>query len=613
MPVKVAYREAFAGDQPGSRAAIQPAPTHVTAFVGRAPAGPLDMAVRVSSLEEFQRKFGGLEAAFPLGYAVKDFFANGGAVAVIARLFEPAQDDGFARLVFPLAALPPSGVKLAAPIREGDSKLALNTRLDGIVAVGDGFTVAGVPTFYTVDQVTAAGEIRFQPDAATEIASGAAITFHSTLTLRAASPGAWGNRLEARVSRVRGPLPRIARDHGLEQADLFNLRLTLRNGHGKVIASELHRNVSVLGRDRQGAYPGRLDYVLATQSALAQVEWLPALPPAAGQVARGGNGNDGAGLTPLALLGDRAAKRGIFLLETTDIFNLLCIPPDGRMLPDVAAQGHDLDPEVRRAAAEYCTERRAFFIVDPPTGWKDLAAQGQQGAIDPASLGIAGVSPSGRPLARNCAVYFPHLLAEDPLAGGGLARFPPSGAIAGVMARTDTMRGVWAAPAGEAAGLAGVAELDMLISDAVGAQLNARGINCLRNFTAMGPVVWGERTLSGADASEDDYKYVADRRFVLFVEESLYRGTQWVMFEESGEPLWSSLRDDVGAFLAGLAKQGALHDYAVTCDATNNPPGAIAEGMVAVTVKLWLDGPAEFHVLQIQQQCGAGQMPKAAT
>lgn len=503
---------------------------------------------------------------------------------------------------------PPMGVTLKSGASAGTNALVVNAPVTGTIDIGDNFTVSGDPTVYTVRYVDGTGKIWFLPEAATDIGTSARIRFYPTLLLRAANPGEWGNLLSAQIDTdgiSEDSAKHIGGDYGLSSGDLFNLTLTLRDARGQVAARERYLNVSVKADGKAGDYPNRLDRVLAADSSLARVDRLSELPPASGLIAQGTGGNDGQYLTPLTYLGNQSNKTGIYLLEKADLFNLLCIPPDRRALPDIPEPFQDLDPTVRQAAAEYCTDRRAFFIVDPPVAWKNLALQGRLSAVDPSSVGITGANRSGQQVARNCAVYFPRLWKEDLLMRGRPALFPPCGAIAGVMAATDIARGIWKAPAGQNAGLANVLDLELRLTDDENGQLNPKGINCLRSFPVVGPVVWGARTLRGADAFEDDYKYVSVRRFTLFVEESLYRSTQWAVFEPNNEALWSSLRLGVGSFLADLARQGALYDYSVQCDASNNTAETILLGKVIVTVSLWPVDPAEFVVLQIKQTAGA--------
>ena len=157
-----------------------------------------------------------------------------------------------------------------------------------------------------------------------------------------------------------------------------------------------------------------------------------------------------------------------------------------------------------------------------------IALSGEFASTRPAQTGTdqnAGLR------SRNAALYFPCLDIPDPLNAFRLRKVAPSGTIAGLWARTDAQRGVWKAPAGTAATLTGVQGLEYLLTDPENGVLNPLAVNCFRNFPIYGAVSWGARTLFGADQIADDYKYIPVRRLALFLEESLYRGLKWVVFE----------------------------------------------------------------------------------
>jgi phage tail sheath protein FI len=170
------------------------------------------------------------------------------------------------------------------------------------------------------------------------------------------------------------------------------------------------------------------------------------------------------------------------------------------------------------------------------------------------------------------------------------------------------------APAGTDASLNGVTELVVRLTDPENGRLNPLGVNCLRTFPAAGPVVWGARTLRGADRLADQWKYVPVRRTALFIEESLYRGTQWVVFEPNDEPLWASIRLNVGAFMNTLFRQGMFQGrtpqdaYLVKCDKDNNPQNDIDRGIVNILVGFAPLKPAEFVLIHIQQLAGQLQV-----
>jgi len=289
--------------------------------------------------------------------------------------------------------------------------------------------------------------------------------------------------------------------------------------------------------------------------------------------------------------GLRAAKRGLYALEKADLFNLLVIPP--------FQETTDVDKATWDAAATYCLERRAVLLVDAPSNWDEASDATVANAI----TGVAARS-------QNAALFFPRIRASNPLRENRLSTHAASGAVAGVIARTDATRGVWKSAAGLDANLSGVSELTVNLTDQENGLLNPLGVNCLRAFPNTGPVVWGSRTLRGADSLASEWKYLAVRRMALFLEESLYRGTQWVVFEPNDEPLWAQIRLNIGAFLQGLFRQGAFQGkspreaYFVKCDRETTTQADINLGIVNIHVGFAPLKPAEFVVIRLQQIAG---------
>src|SRR5260221_671527 len=158
---------------------------------------------------------------------------------------------------------------------------------------------------------------------------------------------------------------------------------------------------------------------------------------------------------------------------------------------------------------------------------------------------------------QNAAIYFPRLEIPDPLNPGGMRNVGASGTLAGVYARTDETRGVWKAPAGAEADLVG-ANVAVQLTDSENAVLNPRGINALRNFPTIGNISWGARTLAGSNQVASEWKYIPVRRLALFIEESLYRGLPWAVFEPNSQPLWAQITQSVTNFMNDLWKQGGL-------------------------------------------------------
>jgi uncharacterized protein len=436
-------------------------------------------------------------------------------------------------------------------------------------------------------------------DTASVALSTAAASPDDQLLLDAASPGAWGSNLEASVNHETKDVDETDPDE-----NLFNLIIRDTAEGGSV---ETFLNVSVDADD-----PRYVARVLEQGSLLVRVikdtagEWIvPNVRPestASGSPpvdtpAKATGGNDGGDIDADDIEGSEAEKTGIYSLEKADLFNLLCIPP--------ATRGGDTDDTVYTAAVEYCRKRRAMLIVDSPAAWGESAATSVRNAI--AGLGDVGVSGT---VGRNAAIYFPRIKQSDPLRDRQIETFVPCGMIAGIMARTDAQRGVWKAPAGLDATLNGIQGLQTTMTDDENGQLNPLGINCLRSFPTNGRVVWGARTMRGGDQFGDEYKYVPVRRMALFLEESLYRGTQWVVFEPNDEPLWAQIRLNVGAFMQRLFRQGAFQGkspaeaYLVKCDKETTTQADINLGIVNIVVGFAPLKPAEFVIIKIQQLAG---------
>jgi uncharacterized protein len=575
------YPGVYVEEIPSGVRTITGVATSITAFLGRAISGPINTPVTINSFSDFERQFGGLGIDQPMSYAVADFFRNGGGQAIIVRLFKaPASGTG-------------------------------------------------------IGQVTA-----------------------DSLTLNAASPGSWSSGLAAAID-TNNITDGIAGRYGLKAADLFNLTVTL-TANGQTVSRERFINLSVKQDKDVPVAAGRaqrVDRVLLRSSQLVRVplnaDGTPNLPTktpqpppaptatapaasgtastggaagggsgtasgtaapagtggAASAAAGGAGGGGGAGSPPANsggddgqplgdpdFEGDMANKTGLYALDTADLFNLLCIPPDTR--------GGDISSTVLQAAMGYCQARRAMLIVDPPAAWSANPVT----AANTAKNGLSSLNLTG-PKARNAALYFPRVIASD-LLTGQFDTFVPCGLIAGAMAATDAQRGVWKAPAGLDASLTSISGLAVNLTNDENGSLNQLGINCLRNFPVYGNVVWGARTLTGADQMADEYKYIPVRRLALYIEESLFRGTQWVVFEPNDEPLWAQIRLNVGAFMHNLFVKGAFQGqtpaaaYFVKCDKETTTQNDIDLGIVNIRVGFAPLKPAEFVVLQIQQIAG---------
>ena len=544
MTVTVSYPGVYVQELPSGSHAIAGVATSITAFIGRAPRGPIDTAITINSQSDYERAFGGLDADSPMSFLVRDFYQNGGSQAVVVRLFHAATGS-------------------VAP-----------------TAIHD---IGGI------------------------------------FKLIAANPGSWGRGIKIEIDRdvaeqvktlLRPALP-------LNDGQVFNLKVS----YGTAV--EYHRNVTMVDTSR------RIDKVLAAESEIVQfppaaltknISIISALSPtfdaalapvinaawaakttvknAASPVAV----QDGTFLTKdddFAPPEAQHDKVGLYALEQVDLFNMLVIAPTVALN---AAEPRILDNDltVLALASTYVKDRRAVLLIDPPSAWKTKKA-----AKDGLAVAITTIAERSY-----AALYFPRVMYPDPFDDDRLRPFPPSGLIAGVIARTDAERGVWKAPAGLEAAIAGVFQLGVDLTDLENGELNPMAINCMRNKAGAGMVVWGARTLEGDDRMSSQWKYLPVRRMALFLEESLFRGSQWVVFEPNDEPLWSQIRTNFGAFMQGLFLQGAFQGqtpeeaYFVKCDDETTTQANIDNGIVNILVGFAPLKPAEFVVISLQQMAG---------
>jgi phage tail sheath protein FI len=192
---------------------------------------------------------------------------------------------------------------------------------------------------------------------------------------------------------------------------------------------------------------------------------------------------------------------------------------------------------------------------------------------------------------------------------------PPSGTIAGIFANTDLTRGVWKAPAGLATTLTNITDVVERgqLTDQRQGVLNPLGVNCVRNFPNVGPVVWGARTSVTANPAYQQWRYVPVRRMALFLEQTLYANLGWVVFEPNDTPLWTAIVTSIQSFMLGLFLQGAFQGstpsqaFQVKCDSSTTTQDDINNGIVNILVAFAPLKPAEFVVIQIAQLAGQAQ------
>ena len=673
MPVKPTFPGVYIEEVPSGVRTIVGVATSVGAVIDYFARGPMDHALQIFSFADFEREFGGLDALSEGSYAIQQFFLNGGSEAWVVRVgqtpaggppsFATARIDlldtiggngslrvfpgrlirgvsvpdpgawgNFVRLDVDYDVSPPNLFNhdndpahlfniTISEVAPGATQPVVRTETFRNLSLFGGFVNSAIDVVNERSRIVQVTPLPTSgtPNTNRPAQTGTVSNVLVPATVLAIAAGA---QLQAQISGETAPhLVTIAQqptslaharallEAGLHAAVPTDPRytsaivqlvggrfrvLTGRAGDPAVLGSAFNPESRITFTEAGTATTGaELGLVGGTVSVNVQQDSV-GLGTAGAQAnpVPGVNGDP-----PLApdLVGARLPKTGMFALEDVSIFNILCIPRAAGLAPNELFT-------VYSNAAAYCLERRAFLIVDIPQ------------AIDDVQEMKDWLDANANLRSRNAAVYFPRLRVADPLNGFRLRDSGPSGTVAGIYARTDNDRGVWKAPAGIDATLRNVNELGDVMTDPENGALNPLGINALRNFPIYGNVVWGARTLDGADVLASEWKYIPVRRLALFLEESLYRGTKWVVFEPNDEPLWAQIRLNVGAFMQGLFRQGAFQGqtpreaYFVKCDKETTTQTDINNGVVNILVGFAPLKPAEFVIIKISQIAGQIQV-----
>jgi phage tail sheath protein FI len=198
-------------------------------------------------------------------------------------------------------------------------------------------------------------------------------------------------------------------------------------------------------------------------------------------------------------------------------------------------------------------------------------------------------------------MYHPWLQVFDPMDKRNIY-IPPSGSVMGIYSRVDQERGVYKAPANEV--VRACVGLECQYNKGEQDILNPRGVNLIRTMTGQGTRVWGARTCS----SNSSWKYVNVRRLFIFLEESIKRYTNWVVFEPNDEPLWTRVSRTISVFLAGVWRAGALagaseaEAFFVDIGRTTMSQDDIDNGRLICVIGVAPIKPAEFVIFRITQK-----------
>jgi hypothetical protein len=646
MP-QVSYPGVYIQEIPSGVRTITSVATSIAAFVDFFPKGPMNEAVQIFGMSDFARIYGGLDDRSDASYAISQFFLNGGSEAYVVRVTNsttPAvaaavsvREEGATTNVLDFTAAnagvlgnnlradidhdtadPTTLFNLTVTLYDGAGARArpfavekfLNLSVDSANTRFVETVVNDESTLVRAAYVATGGELPASNGTIGGDISGLGATDYNAMrdqtidvtfngmTAVTATLETWDDGAVTDAWQLRPILERAlrqadtsvaftgARVSVLEYGAEVRLHITAGRGGNEYDPSALMTfsgaTADTLVLTGAGSFANAQQYAFGLGTGN---NFAASIGGAAGE--------DGDPPTATDIVGTQAVDphTGMYALDYVDLFNILC-------LPNAADLADEKMRTVVTRALEYCESRRAFMIVDIP----ETVNQTQE-----MKEWLDDHNEFRHP---NAALYFPRPRIPDPQNEYRLRAVGPSGTMAGLYARTDAARGVWKTPAGIEALLSGVTDLAVKLTDAQNGTLNPLGINCLRSFPVYGNIAWGGRTLQGADALASDWKYLAVRRLTLMIEESLFRGTKWVVFEGNDEKLWAKIRQNLGAFMMSLFRQGAFQGtdpkqaFYVKCDMETTTQNDVNQGIVNIEVGFAPLKPAEFVVIKIQQITG---------
>lgn len=639
---------------------IEGVSTSTAGFVGVARRGPITgLPLLITSFPEFRREFGGYFDFGPtftgldnLPHAVAGFFTNGGKRVYISRVVgtgrAPATGPARGGLITRLLADAPAGTSARLAVLRGIQSGGPATQLT-FTQVKDGITkTSGPHTVSAYDPAT--NIVTFGPALPslfearyTTVATNFAHT--AVFTITALDPGTWGNTLSiapAHLTAARANFVQILTPAPFNRIQLsttagfyVGAQVEFDRGHHKVFARVTAINGHVITVTPAFAAVGDLAPETANPTVVSVAEFaltvsfedtteqyrgltlenVPgkfyadvinnrsdlitvSFPPAAtdplsfpsgddGLLIPLGGGLDGNPPGPLDYVGTDGGpgnRTGLQSLIDVDEISTVAVPG---VTSSVVQQG----------MIDHCELMRyRVALLDPePT------------ALSPTTY-VADIQTQRRQFdTKRAAIYCPRVTVTDPRSGNDLD-IPPSGHIAGIFARVDQDRGVHKAPANET--ILGITDLEILLHKGEQEILNpeTNNVNVLRDFrlTGRGLRVWGARCIT----SETAWKYLNVRRLFNFIEASLERGTQTLVFEPNDEKLWAKVKQSIGAFLLGVWRDGALFGsrqeeaFFVKCDRTTMTQDDIDNGRLIVIVGIAPVKPAEFVIIRIGQKSG---------
>lgn len=564
---------------------MQGVSTSTAGFVGLAERGPvIGQPQLVTSFADYKRMYGGYlsQAAYGsnrfLPYAVEQFFANGGARAYIMRAV-PGDAKAGSRTtgVLKLTAANPGAwaedlrVVVTPASKAKTQVLAVNgadltlKNADGfnpgdVVELFDGKTAAHATVKSVLDKVVTLDAPCTLDVADTKVGTAKYIkTCEVTLTARLGETVETFENLSLKPDALNNVCVKTAK------SDLICVEVTA----AKAPAAPAPKEKDKDGKEIPAPAPKAASIVPYELCGGSGSELVLTL--------QGGSNGSVLTVTPDAFLGkdDGPGKRtGLQAFQENGNVSIMAIP-------GVTA------PEVQASLIAFCENKKSCFaILDVPMELKKTN--------DVANFRDMYDS-------TYAAMYHPWLEMYD--AGSKRsAYFPPSGAMAGIYARTDIERGVHKAPANEV--VRGCTGLSCAYNEGEQDILNPIGVNLIRSFTGRGIRVWGARTIS----SNGLWKYLNVRRLFIYVEESIKANTNWVVFEPNSTTLWNRVTRTIETFLATCWRDGALagstpsEAFFVECGPTTMTQDDIDNGRLICQIGIAPVKPAEFVIFRITQK-----------
>jgi uncharacterized protein len=534
--------------------------TSTAAFVGLTARGPMansntdPMPPLITSFVDFERIYGGTDdlriGGNPvpnyLAHSARAFFANGGGRLYVARVPGTGAEPGKADVNDDGTA---------------SKKAVLTARTAGGSEIA-GMTGVNFLVHFRIDELATTKKLARKQVTGTMVKAGSGTEFAGIDAIADTDTAAF---IQSVSVEVYDPTGLIYEASGLG----------LHKRHPRYIGT-------VMGPNPPQTRDALTNPVqLAVGSTMTEADLLAALTGTGGpkvvQVKGGSDGSGGPGSSAYATALDR-------LLALEDIS--IVAAPGLSSFADIAA-------DVNQKLIGHAEKTRAYRIavLDAPPNNEPGDVTAIKSKID----------------SKYAALYYPWVRVANPLAGTDPTQpteldLPPSGHVCGIYARTDIQRGVWKAPANET--VTGALGVQRAISFGEQEKLNPLGINCIRALPNRGIRVWGARTIS----SDPEWKYVNIRRYFLYLESSIDRGTQWAVFEPNGEALWANVRTTISDFLYNEWVNGALlgttpkEAFFVRCDRTTMTQNDLDNGRLICLIGVAAIKPAEFVIFRIGQK-----------